>query len=748
MALKYQVDEHGRRYIYDIHTPNISFIQTSVDLKRLGIKNHMFFLKLYDPSLRGVDPHSPTLNNDQIIRIINECIINPWYYLRECARIPTQGNTLGVPYLLNRANLASTWCFINGIDNYLVIPRQIGKTESTVSILTWAFLLGTTNSEFMFLNLNEERSIANLAKLKDQRDLLPKYLQFKIAFDEDMQEIKGRDNIKTLKNATNGNSIVTKPSASSIAKAETIGRGASQPIQYYDEFEFINFIKTIMEAAGPAFNTASENAKKNHAMYGRIITSTPGDLDTRAGMDALEVIENTCRFSESLYDKPIDEVRDYVDANSGNKILYIEYQYQQLGKDEAWFNRVCALVNNNKLKIQREIFLKRMHGSSLSPYDLEDLQAIQELKGNIVEEIFINKVFKLDVYTKLKKDKIYFVGVDVAGGYGSDNSAITVWDPYTLKTVAEFKSPYISVKSLIQFIYVLIKKYLPRSILAIERNYNGEAVLDHLRDTDILGNIYFDNTKTAVKIDDKFNSKGFLEEEAQNRRFYGIYTKAESRERMFGLLETFVKEHKDSFVSANVIDDLMKLVRTRTGKIEAQTGFHDDSIMSFLMCLYLYYFGNNLSRYGFIRGVVDEEELNQGMHYDANAVYGYLNENEKAALGITDETISMENDYNNLDITKMIQDNANKGFISTQELHKALADMDASETPDNGPRRNPLQQMDPYQLKVFNEMQQAQRESEAFNQRLNLGSSYRNMDDDYSEFNDGFDDGLFTELND
>ena len=40
-----------------------------------------FFLKLYDPSLKGVDPHSPFLSNDQIIRIINECIIKTNNYM-------------------------------------------------------------------------------------------------------------------------------------------------------------------------------------------------------------------------------------------------------------------------------------------------------------------------------------------------------------------------------------------------------------------------------------------------------------------------------------------------------------------------------------------------------------------------------------------------------------------------------------------------------------------------------------------
>lgn len=88
-------------------------------------------------------------------------------------------------------------------------------------------------------------------------------------------------------------------------------------------------------------------------------TSTPGDLDSQPGEDALKIVNATCKWSETFYDKPIEDVREYIEMNSENNIVYIEYQYQQLGKDEAWFNKVCAVLNNDKLKIQREIFLRR-----------------------------------------------------------------------------------------------------------------------------------------------------------------------------------------------------------------------------------------------------------------------------------------------------------------------------------------------------------------------------------------------------
>lgn len=723
-----------RNYIYDIDTNNLSFLQTASDLKKLGRKNCMFFLKLYDTSLRGIDPYDLNLTDDYIIRIVNECIINPWYFLREVARIPDQGNPKGVPYRLDRANLAATWCFLNGIDYYEVIPRQIGKTQSNICLLDWSFLFGTTNSEFMFINTRTESAVENLGRLKDQRDLLPSYLQFKLIIGEDGKPLKATDNVRTLENSSNGNRIVTKPQARSVASAEKIGRGSTQPIQYYDEFEFIDHIKTIMEAAGPAFNTASSNAKRNNSMYGRIITSTPGDLDTPSGQDALQIIENTATWSEEFYDKGADAAKEYLEKNSANGIMYIEYSYQQLGKDEAWFRRVCQLVNNNPVKIKREILLMRMRGSSMSPYDAEDLAAIEERMGKIIEEIFINNVYKLDVYTKLDRQKCYFIGVDVANGYGEDNSAVTIFDPYTLKPVAEFKSANIGVKALIKFLYTLVKKYLPRSILAIERNANGEAVLEFLSSSDIRPNVYFDSSKDIVgqDIDDKLDAQGFLKREAAKRKLRGIWTGGASRERMFSLLEGHIKDHKDKFVTHNIIDDLMKLVRTSSGKIEAGKGFHDDSIMSYLMCLYLYYYGNNLQRFGYVRGSLpDKEKRNHGLTYED--VEGLLSENDKKFF----ENVSFDNKNEAplFDIKTAIE--STRGLISEEELREQVPHK------QNIPKSN-----DPYLNKIHKEMIQAQKESEAFNRSVNFTNTYENMDVDMddNEFDD-YDLSIFDDLN-
>ena len=600
-----------------------------MDLHVLGIEENMFFLRLYDRTLKKVDPHSPFLTDDQIIRIVNECIINPWYYLRECARIPDQGGT-GIPYQLHRGNLAATWCYLHGIDHYFVVPRQKGKTQSQIAILCWTFLLGTTNSEFMFLNMNQEEANKNLDRLRKQRDLLPHYLQFKTVYSEEGKILKDADNVKTLVNPINNNKIIAKPSAKSIEAAEKIGRGSTQPIHFCDEVDFTNYIKTIVQAAGMAYKTASKNAKRNNAPYCRIFSSTPGDLDSKSGQEASSIIKDTYKWTEKFYDKDIEDVKETIKRGCLNGIVYIEYSYQQLGEDEEWFNESCRILLHDKVKIRRELLLQRIRGSSLSPFNQEDLEIISEKRGKVIEEIFINKYFRLDVYTSLVRNKIYFVSVDVSCGYGQDNTAITVMDPYTLKPVAEFKSPFIGITQSTKLLYSLIKKYLPRSILIIERNVNGESILDALRNTDIMHNLYFDKSRDLIgdNIDDKIDPQGFLKIEAMRRKTYGVWTAGKSRDVMMNLLETHVNEFKDNFVGNNIIDDLLKLVKSTKGKILAETGEHDDSIMSYLIGLYVYYHGNNLHCFGFVRGQLpDEEDRNKGLTYDE--IIDELSDNEK-----------------------------------------------------------------------------------------------------------------------
>lgn len=282
VKLKMGTDENGTNYYIDTTTRNVSFLQTASDLQKIGIKNNLFMLKLYNRDLVGVDPYDPALSKNQMANILVECMMNPYYYLREVARIPEQGGGVGVgsgsPFILHRGNLAMTFCFLHCIDCYLLLPRQCFKTHSTIALLEWAYLFGTTNSQFNFLNKQQSDSDANLAKFKSHKAVLPIWMQQKYNFIEVDGEVKinkGTDNVRTIKNPVTQNWIESKPSARTEEAADGIGRGNTSNLQWYDEFEFIPFVGTVMMASGPAYVRAAETANRNNAIHCRIITTTP-----------------------------------------------------------------------------------------------------------------------------------------------------------------------------------------------------------------------------------------------------------------------------------------------------------------------------------------------------------------------------------------------------------------------------------------------------------------------------------------
>ncbi len=268
-----------RKPIYDFKTSNKSFVELYNDLYKLGIKNNKFFLRLYDKDLIGVDPYQAIMPIDLQIKVIYECIINPWYFLREVCRIPEDGAPIevggGVQYKIDRNNLASWYLFLNGIDNYQSKPRQTGKTQDALAKQNYAFHYGTLSAQFLFFNKDQGLGKQNLYRLKCQRDLLPEYMQMRFILTEEGKIDKGIDNITTMRNPITNNTILVMPKATSEDSAIKLGRGNTAAFHHYDECDFTPWIDKIIDAAAFSYSRASENAIKNNSLYGRLFTSTP-----------------------------------------------------------------------------------------------------------------------------------------------------------------------------------------------------------------------------------------------------------------------------------------------------------------------------------------------------------------------------------------------------------------------------------------------------------------------------------------
>lgn len=662
---------------YDVGTSNKSFLQVAKDLKSLGIHNYYFMLEIYDYNIVNIDPYAENLTKDQISRIMTECTRNPWYYLREVCRIPDQGG-VGIPFKANRGNIAQTWLTLHGIDSWLCLPRQQGKTISFLCLLAWAYSFGTNNSTFIFVNKDSNNAKENLQRLKDIIDCLPVYLRFDQIMEEDengkIKLVKAARNATSMKHPITKNRIIIKPKATSYESALSLARGLTSPILHFDEPEFTPYIKTIIENSVSTFETASRNAKKNGAIYCRAFSCTPGDLDTSMGQEAQEVLSHTTKWSEHMYDMRYDSTNDennellqYVKNNGGNGIVYIEYSYKQLGLTDEWLRNMYNKIQN-PVVVKREILLQRIRGSSDSPFDQEDIEYMASMVQPIIDELYLCDHFRFDIYKKLERLTPYLVSIDCSTGTNGDSNAITIINPYTVRPDAEFKCPYIGETQLEKLIIELVQEHLPRACIIIERNSVGDGIIDHLLNSPIRSNLYFDKNKDLVEANlaDQSNVVSMLKHQGDQKKFYGVYTDNKSREDMMAILFRRVAEFKDDFVTKNITDDIAHLVRFKSGKVAAQIGFHDDSIMSYLIGMYVWYHGNNLSMWGIVKGAKEIENQNQGLHRSVEDIENMdiLPADAIAAMK-KQEKVRKENDYEQIMREALI-----KAQRQSLELHK------------------------------------------------------------------------------
>lgn len=662
---------------YDVGTANKSFLQVAKDLKSLEIHNYYFMLEIYDYSLVNIDPYAGNLTKDQISRIMTECTRNPWYYLREVCRIPDQGG-VGIPFKANRGNIAQTWLTLHGIDSWLCLPRQQGKTISFLCLISWAYSFGTNNSTFIFVNKDSGNAKENLQRLKDIIDCLPEYLRFDQILEEDengkVKLVKAARNATSMKHPITKNRIIIKPKATSYESALSLARGLTSNVLHFDEPEFTPYIKTIIENSVSTFETAARNAKKNGAIYCRAFSCTPGDLDTSMGQEAQEVLSHTTKWSEHMYDMRYDSTNDdnnellqYVKNNGGNGIVYIEYSYKQLGLTDEWLRNMYNKIQN-PIVVKREILLQRIRGSSDSPFDQEDIEYLASMIQPVIDEMYILDHFRFDIYKKLERLTPYLVSIDCSTGTNGDSNAITIINPYTVRPDAEFKCPYIGETQFEKLIIELVQQHIPRACIIIERNSVGDGIIDHLLNSPIRSNLYFDKNKDLVEenLADASNNVSMLKRQGEQKKYYGVYTNNQSREDMFAILFRRMAEFKDDFVTKNITDDIAHLVRFKSGKIAAAEGAHDDSIMSYLIGMYVWYHGNNLAAFSIIKGSREIENQNQGLKRSVEDIENMdILPADTIATMKKQEQVRKDNDYE-----KIMREALIKAQRQSLELHK------------------------------------------------------------------------------
>lgn len=585
---------------YQMSTGNKSFINMHYILKSLGVTNNRFHLALFDPDLAGINPYDPNLNRTMKLKILHECNRNFWYFIREVIRIPTPGVAGGIRYQLHRGNLAMNFLLIYNINIFLELPRQQGKTISALCWYLWVFNFGTSNSEITFLNKQMKDSKLNLQRLKDIRALLPTYLQLDQNFSMvNNKKLKIPSTVETMQNPVTKNIIKTAPSAKNEISAANLLRGRTLPLLYADEWAFIPYNKTIYTNTVPALKTAQINARNVGKPYGVLLTTTPGILTTDEGSYANKMRNMATPFDEMWYNLTYQQIMTILNANTASNFVHLIFTYQQVGRDEKWFEEICRDMQLEWNDIRREVLLEWSDSPENSPFTKEQLEAVSRLVHPPVDKKLILGKYILNIYNNkipLRRDftprNPPIVGVDVSGGYNQDSSAITIVDSKTTEVLADLNSNSISPIDLARAVYEIVVRWYPNAVINVERNGGfGASVLAALINSKIKNNLYFEIKDRTIE---ETNDGIRIVRKKQKTKVFGLDSTHDRRDNLIEILRQRMEYHKDKFISPIIYNELKQMQVKKNGKVEHSDNSHDDQVFSYLMALYVWYEGKNL----------------------------------------------------------------------------------------------------------------------------------------------------------
>jgi hypothetical protein len=293
------------------------------------------------------------------------------------------------------------------------------------------------------------------------------------------------------------------------------------------------------------------------------------------------MINGSALFTEELFDMTDEEVTAYIDANSTNDFLYIEYNYKQLRRNADWFRKQCRALNNDMKLIRREILCQWTASSDVSPFEEADIVHVEAFqRDHVGVEMLVDGKYPLYFYSRPDPSVSYIVTVDVSGGLDRDSSAVIVSHPDDLETIAAFKNNKMDTPDLEKFIAEVVR-LLPKCVVIIERNSYGLAVLQHLiaERPEVTARLFYtvQHREDGGQVGNKrrIKEKGTL-----GAKTYGIDTTSVSRPRIIQSLKLMVLETPECFVSKIVIDDLKTLEEKKGGKIEHADGECDDAIIA------------------------------------------------------------------------------------------------------------------------------------------------------------------------
>ena len=358
---------------------------------------------------------------EQVIEIA-KCAEDPVYFIKNYVKIVNVDRGL-IPFDMWDFQEDMVRTFHNNRFTIAKMPRQVGKTTTTVGYMLWSAIF---NDEYTIGILANKGQLARdiLGRIQKAYEYLPSWLQQGI-----MTWNKGSLELE------NGSKIFAY--ATSAAGV----RGGTYNLIFLDEFAFVphNMAVEFFTSTYPVISSGQTSKV--------IIVSTPNGLNLFYKMWT-DAIENRSTYKT------------------------VEVHWSQVpGRDAKWKEET---IRNTSEEQFRQEFETEFIGSNATLISGSKLRSLAFHNPIYTEE-------GLDIYEQPIPGHLYIASVDCSEGVLLDYSAINILDvtqvPY--RQVAKFRSNKIPLLFLPTIIYSLAKKY-NEAFALIETNNIGQQVVDIL----------------------------------------------------------------------------------------------------------------------------------------------------------------------------------------------------------------------------------------------------------------------------
>ena len=592
----------GQQY-FDFMTTNTSFLKMYRILSRMGIKNNKFFLVITQPELIGVNPHADNLTEEQMLKIAYECKVNPWYIFRSMMRIPETGGAS--PYKLSRANLALTWSILNCVDIMLVMPRQLGKTIGSIGITAAIIYALGFHTKMAMLAKDDGLRRENVDRLKDIRDHFPKWFINK--------SIKDSDNSEGISYTALNNKYLTFVAQKSKVGAEGLGRGMTLGLQHWDEVAYFANIDISYPVAVNSTIAAIKSSKANNQLYGNMLTTTAGELNTKHGRYAHKLACSSLPFTERLYDcNNREELLELVADNSRQGMLFAEYNHLQLGEGEDWLVNAANRSAGETDVVDRDLKnIWTRGGGKNDAVDIKYLNRMHDTKRDpdwveVIDNFMIRwYIPKSIVQGEGIKNIPIVIGTDSSENIGKDFTTLVFMDARNMEVIGVCSCNTVNIIRVALFIATFL--YKENYLFIPERNSTGTAIIDAIiielekrninpfrkifnfviQDREKYSNVNYHNTNTVN----------------DNRKLFGYRTTGGRKGRSFLYNAVFFKalDHgAEKINDSTIVNEISGLVE-KNGRIDHSENGHDDHVIAYILCAFVLFWGKNLQLYDFLK---------------------------------------------------------------------------------------------------------------------------------------------------